>query len=383
MSLQLNGTDGVTFNDGSEQWAAASPIGTKNLIINGDMRIWQRGTSALAKTSNSYLADRFFNNLGNLNGSAYNMTQDSDVPTGQGFPYSIKLQPSTALSSPVSNTFVSIVQNLESLNVNHLAYGTANAKTITLSFWIKSNITGIVPAGIFQNGTNAGTARSYPFTYNIDEADTWEKKTIVITGDSNGSLPIANNVGFELNLFYMAIGSDFQNGTENSWNANSAGTEYIASGHTFINRANSTSNYIKVTGVQLEVGDTATPFEHRPYDMELARCQRYYVKYTAAGGGTGYTYANAQNGGSGWQTVFYLPQTMRTTPSLSSSGTFSFHINGVSTRNVSSVSINSTVTGGNVVRVTGGKTSGDTTGLMGQIIQRSGSSGYIDFSAEL
>lgn len=275
-----NGTNAMTIDSsGNAAFSGVvtgTPLGNRNLIINGDMRIWQRGTSALAKTSNSYLADRFLNNLGNLNGSAYNMTQDTDVPAGQGFPYSIKLQPSTALSSPVSNTFVSIVQNIESQNVNHLSYGTANAKTITLSFWIKSNITGIVPGGIFQSGVHAGTARSYPFTYNIDSADTWEKKTIVITGDSNGALPISNTLGFELNLFYMAIGSDFQNGTENSWNANSVGTEYIASGYSFINRANSTSNYVKVTGVQLEVGENATEFEHRPYDMELQRCIRYF-----------------------------------------------------------------------------------------------------------
>ena len=278
------GTNTLTLPASTQTLATQNSLGVRNLIINGDMRIWQRGTSELAKTSNSYLADRFFNNLGNLNGSAYNMTQDTDVPAGQGFPYSIKLQPSTALSSPVSNTFVSIVQNIESQNVNHLSYGTANAKTITLSFWIKSNIAGIVPGGIFQSGVHAGTARSYPFTYNIDSADTWEKKTIVITGDSNGALPISNTLGFELNLFYMAIGSDFQNGTENSWNANSVGTEYIASGHTFINRANSTSNYIKVTGVQLEVGTEATPFEHRPYGTELSLCERYYqIGYTYRG----------------------------------------------------------------------------------------------------
>jgi len=374
MSLSLNGTDGVTFNDGSEQWAAASPIGTKNLIINGNMQIAQRGTSAsgLVNYANYNTLDRwkFATNIG-----TWTMSQDSDIPSNQGFVKSLKLACTTVDTTLGATDYCFVEQKIEAQNLQHLKFGTSSAETLTLSFWIKSNKTGIVNTELRQDDATRSISRAAT----INAADTWEKKTFIIEGDTSGVINNDNGQGFRL-LFHLDAGSDYTStALQTTWDTDiPAGSAYNN-----VNLADSTSNYINITGVQLEVGDTATPFEHRPYDMELARCQRYYVKYTASSGGATYAYSNAQNGGAFWQSIIYLPTTMRTTPSLSSSGTFSFHINGLSTRDVSSVGISSNITNGNVVRISGSKTSGDTTGLMGQLMQRSGSSGYIDFSAEL
>ena len=269
MSLQLNGTDGVTFNDGSEQWAAASPIGTKNLIINGDMRIAQRGTSqASITTSGYYTVDRFLLTGGNSAGT-WTQTQSTDVPTGQGFANSLKMQCTTANASLGSTAFFFIRQRIEAQNLQHIKKGTSSAESLTYSFWVKSNKTGTYIAEIFDDDN----VRQISKSYTIDTADTWEKKTITFVGDTSGVLPNDNGSGFSVGMWLVA-GSDYtSNGTLNtSWASTNVPQRAVGQ----VNLADSTSNYINITGVQLEVGDTATPFEVMPYDMELQRCKRYY-----------------------------------------------------------------------------------------------------------
>jgi hypothetical protein len=307
MALQLNGTDGVTFNDGSEQWAAASPIGTKNLIINGDMRIAQRGTSLATTSSEGYIIDRYV--VGSFNGNTITYTQDTDVPTGYGFTNSMK---ATNTTGTAASTFETICQRMEGLITSQLDFGSASAKQITLSFWVKSSVTGTYNVG-FRNSANN---RGYVADYTVLSANTWEKKTITITGDTTGTWLTTNGIGIRT---WFILGASAGNSTSpNTWSAsanmgstNLSNTWTTTSGATFY-----------ITGVQLEVGDTATPFEVMPYDMQLQRCQRYYQIVPCniyIGNGNGYF----------WSTAINFPTTMRDDPSV---GTVSGgSINAIST----------------------------------------------------
>ena len=302
MSLQLNGTDGVTFNDGSEQWAAASPIGTKNLIINGDMNIAQRGTSATGlATTGYYTVDRWHFYAPSSPTYAFTMSQDTDVPLGQGFSSSVKLDCTTAQTPLATNSQLVLRHMIEGQHLQHLAYGTANAKSTTLSFWVKSNKTGTYITNFYQ----ASGTRTISKSYTIDTADTWEKKTITFEGDTSGTISNNNGIGLYV-MFHLAMGSSFQSGAlSTSW------ASYTASNYSVgqVNLADNTSNYINITGVQLEVGDTATPFEVMPYDMQLARCQRYYQPVNAISGNASASTALSTN------ISFAVP--MRATPSIS------------------------------------------------------------------
>jgi len=270
MSLQLNGTDGVTFNDGSEQWAAASPIGPKNLIINGDMKIAQRGTSSTGITTSGYFTVDRFGTLQTGLGT-WTHSQDTDVPTGQGFSNSLKLDCTTADATLDAGDRLFLRQGIEAQNLQHLKFNTSSAESITLSFWVKSNKTGTYSLAFI----NEDSSRSYVTTYSISVADTWEKKTITISGDTSGAINNDNGVGLWI-YWNFGAGSTWGGGSvNNAWESTVIAN--LGAGTT-VNLADSTSNYINITGVQLEVGDTATPFEVMPYDMQLARCQRYYEK---------------------------------------------------------------------------------------------------------
>ena len=242
--------------------ATTVPLGTKNIIINGDMRIDQRnaGASVTATTGNEYSIDRF-QTVSSVS-SKYTIQQSTTSP--DDFVNSVVVTSSSAYSVGASEQFL-LRQFVEGLNSAHLLWGTANAKTVTLSFWTRSSLTGTFGGAVF----NSGGTRSYPFTYTISSADTWKQKTITIAGDTSGTWLTTNGVGLTIS-FGLGAGSTLS-GTAGSW----AGAYYgTATGATSVVGTSGATWY--VTGVQLEVGDTATPFEHRPYDMELARCQRYY-----------------------------------------------------------------------------------------------------------
>ena len=265
MSLIVDGTTGVTFNDSSLQGAAASPYVLKNRIINGDMRIDQRNAGAAFGTSiNGYTIDRWrvsqSASTGKLNGSRnYNSVTP---PTGFTNYLGVQSQSAYAISS---GDFYAISQLIEGFNIADLAWGTANAKTVTLSFQVYSSLTGTF-GGAIRNG--AGN-RTYPFSYTISSANTWTQISITITGDTTGTWSTDNSTGFEL-WFGLGVGSTLS-GTAGSWSANG----YISTtGATSVVGTNGATFYI--TGVQLEIGTSATPFERRMYGTELALCQRYF-----------------------------------------------------------------------------------------------------------
>jgi hypothetical protein len=305
-ALTIDSTGHATFN---KTFIPANPLTNRNLIINGDMRIDQRNVgSAVTSASNVYLTDRWQLQInGTTNTPSFQ--QVTDAPTG--FQYSLKATSNGSETLP-TNGAVTPRQRIEGFNSAHLLYGTSNAKTVTISFWVKSSLTGTWTISI----TNSSFSRSYIAEYTINSANTWEYKTVTITGDTAGTWNTDNTTGL---IVQFPVDTDtILDATPNAW---LAGNYRTTSGS---NRLLGTSGATwQVTGIQLEVGDTATPFEHRPYDMELARCQRYYNKnlavYTATLGGVGYNQSTTTA-----RFYFPFPVTMRDIPSsLEQTGTAS------------------------------------------------------------
>jgi len=316
MSLQLNGTAGVTYNDGSNQPAAASPYVLKNLIINGDMRIAQRGTSAtITGGSVCHTVDRFimnidttiFNSIATMGQNLDSLTPPSDFSNYVG----IQINTGTALSG---NPYYNFRQQIEGNNLSHLKFGTSDAKTITLSFWVRSTLTGDFSFSLRNGASN----RSYVTTYNIASANTWEKKTITITGDTTGTWAVNNTIGLTVNWGLGNSSGNFSTSTLNEWQAGS-----LTGATTGVDLVATTNAKWYITGVQLEINDTATPFENRMYSQELAMCQRYYCKSyntttaPATSTSNGINIIGGSTQASGYQYMcLVFPQDMRTTPSI-------------------------------------------------------------------
>jgi hypothetical protein len=288
---------------------AYDPNPFRNIVINGDMSIAQRSTSVASITASGYYTlDRW--NIGASSLGTWTNTQSTDVPTGQGFATSFKLDCTTADASPAAGDYFQLNQSFEGQNLQYLKKGTANAVSLTASFWVKSTKTGTFICELLDLDNSRQISKSYT----VDVTDTWEKKTITFEGDTTGAL--ANDNGSSLVLsFWLGAGSTYSSGTLNtSWasitNANRAVGQ--------VNIADSTSNDWYITGVQLEAGTTASDFEFLPVDVNLGRCQRYFYKIESSGTTsnnnitTGFTYGTA-----GVQSNVKMEVLMRATPSFS------------------------------------------------------------------
>ena len=284
--------------------ATAGTITGRNLIINGAMQISQRGTSFTPNTSLNYSLDRYAT-LETTDGDMTISQDTSVVPTG--FQYSLKAVTGTADSSLAADQRMILLTRIEGYDVAQLELGTANAKQFTLSFYVRSSLTGTF-GGAFQN---SASDRNYPFTYTINSANTWERKTITITGDTSGTWNTTNGTGLQV-CWGLGVGSTYS-GTAGAW---ASGDINSATGGTSVIGTASATWYL--TGVQLEAGQTATPFEHRGYGDELARCQRYYYKISNLFG-VGYANNNQQG-----NVNLPLPVRMRTNPTaIDTTGTAS------------------------------------------------------------
>jgi hypothetical protein len=298
MSVQYGG-DKITFSDGSTVGSGWS--GFKNRIINGDMRIDQRNAGASVTPLDTYTLDRW-QGFASVS-SKYTIQQNAgSVTPPVGFTNYLGVTSSSAYSVGSSDYFA-IVQKIEGYNLADLAWGTADAKSVTLSFWVRSSLTGTFGGVI----TNADYNRTYPFSYTISAANTWEQKSVTITGDTTGTWLKTNGNGMRVWLTFGAGSS--VSGTAGSWSENN----YLsATGAVSVVGTNGATFY--VTGVQLEKGSTATSFDYRPYGTELQLCQRYY-----------YLPSNGTNGGhmgayvaSNSVTIFYpFKVTMRSSPTVS------------------------------------------------------------------
>jgi hypothetical protein len=302
----------------SGNYVALNTVGMKNIIINGDMSIAQRSTSVAGITGTGYnTVDRWQNLISSL--GTWTNSQSTDVPTGQGFATSLKMDCTTADAAPASNDVNLLIQRFEGQNLQYLKKGTANAESLTLSFWVKSNKTGTYTAEIYD-GDNT---RYIGKTYTISIADTWEKKTLTFAGDTTGALD--NDNANSLNVhFWLGAGSDFTGGTFNNGTWGDSGNNTRVSSSQ-VNLADSTANDWYITGVQLEAGTTASDFEFLPYDMNLQRCMRYYqnsyrreVGGVYPGDGTNSQidgwYQISWNDGNAGGVVF--PVTMRASPTV-------------------------------------------------------------------
>ena len=281
----------------------------KNLIINGAMQVAQRGTSAVAAANDYATVDRFEFFEGT--DGAYTSEQSSTTP--DGFANSLKLAVTTADGTLATGQYAYFLQAIEAQNLQHLKYGTVSAESVTLSFWVRSSKTGTYCIAVDKNDS---TRYHFIKEYSISVADTWEHKTITISPDSNikasgGAIANDNGLGFRV-FWWLAAGDDFDGGTDNTWTSTTS--DFTTSNQ--VNWMDSTSNDFYITGVQLEVGETATPFEHRSYGEELALCQRYYQidgsRIISSGG-------YIQTSGNQFVIVDFIT-TMRANPTLTFSG---------------------------------------------------------------
>ena len=275
--LVAKGTGEITAKvNGSDVFNASSNFGFKNRIINGAMVIDQRnaGASVTLTSGGIYTVDRF-DGVEDTDG-AMTAQQNTSAPTG--FINSLKLTTTTADGTLGATQYATFRQFIEGYNIADLGWGTASASAVTLSFWVRSSLTGTFGGALANSAFN----RSYPFTYSISVADTWEQKTITIAGDTSGTWLTTNGIGIRVQ-FGLGAGSTYS-GTAGAW----AALGYIsATGATSVVGTNGATFYI--TGVQLEKGSTATSFDYRPYGTELSLCQRYYETYSN-GTGTGAIY---------------------------------------------------------------------------------------------
>lgn len=260
----LSESGGKTSINLTGDFVPSQPMMFRNKIINGDMRIDQRNGGSAVTTAGSFPVDRF--GVLHSTDGAFSAQQDSSAPSG--FTNSIKWTTTTADSSLAATQHALVRQRVEGNNIYDLGFGTASAKTITLSFWTKSSLTGTFGGSFLNNGQT----RCYPFSYTISSANTWEHKTITIAGDTDTSITWLTNNSIGLEIFWsMGVGSDYD-GTAGAWT--STPYQYSATGAVSVIGTLNANWYL--TGVQLEVGSSVTPFEHRPTDIEFSLCKRYY-----------------------------------------------------------------------------------------------------------
>jgi hypothetical protein len=270
MPITLDGSNGITtpmYNGSITANAVTPSVNMKNRIINGAMVIEQRNAGASVTPANgNYLVDRFV--YYTTQSSKFTAQQNAgSVTTAAGFPKYLGFTSSSAFSVGTNDYFIT-GQPIEGLNVADLGWGTANAKTVTLSFQVYSSLTGTFGGAIQNSAQN----RVYPFSYTISSANTWTSISIIIAGDTSGTWLTTSGVGMYV-FWSLGAGSNFS-GTAGAWTG--AGAYYSATGATSVVGTNGATWYI--TGVQLEVGSTATSFDYRPYGTELQLCQRYFEK---------------------------------------------------------------------------------------------------------
>jgi hypothetical protein len=369
----------VTLGDSGDSVAIPSGVGFngfnhRNIIINGDMSIAQRSTSVASITgSGYYTVDRWNMALTGL--GTWTQSQSTDVPTGQGFAKSLKLDCTTANASPSASDNILIIGKFEGQNLQYLKKGTASAQSLTLSFWVKSTKTGTFIAEIrdFDN------TRAISKSYTVNVTNTWEKKTITYEGDTTGAFDNDNGSSLQLQ-FWLGAGTNFTSGTlATTWGSRTLANVAVG----VANIADSTSNEWYITGVQLEAGTTASDFEFLPVDVNLGRCQRYYYGH-AIGSDTFKLIGSLSYYSSSYTVaVVHFPTSMRTKPSLIvGSGTNYFRID----RNSGQDYINGFALGGtttiNGCTLENSTESSGTAGHAGYVYTNDPSA-FVVFSAEL
>jgi hypothetical protein len=305
----------------------------RNVIINGAMNVAQRGTSFASVSTGTYTLDRFkrdFSHDGNVT-----ITQDSSAP--DGFANSLKVDVTTADTSLAAGQYENIAHIIEAQNLQNLAFGTSDAKNITVSFYVKSNKTGTYAFNISQSDNSSKQAT---LNYTIDSANTWERKSLTFTGDTSGVINDDNGRGLHL-VWFLAAGSTYNSGSASATFQTYDNANYAAG--QAVNVLDSTDNTWFLTGCQLEIGQNETVFEHEPFERTLAKCQRYLQVSGADNvtvAGWGMTRAANNNFVS-----FPLVKALRATPTVSvQGGTVRFTAEGAQTEGSSNTIVINSVT---------------------------------------
>ena len=347
-------TDAVTSAKIASNAVTAGKLGTdvqlgyRNVIINGAMQVAQRGTSTASITAaDTFVVDRFATNIVTL--GTWTMSQESDAPTGSGFRKSLKLLVTTADASPAAGDFAAIKTLFEGQNLQQFLKGTASAKQFSMTMWVKSGTTGTFIVELID----ADNTRFCSQSYSVNAANTWEKKTLVFPADTTGAFDNDNGGSLAVN-FYLAAGSTRNSGTlQTTWGTSS--TTGRATGQVNLAAAAvAGTNYWQVTGVQLEAGSVATPFEFEDYGTTLAKCQRYYDEHKdEIFGGIASSTTNIQFASAAFSQVMRAAPTIvfygnATANSVRSPGGATITLNspsaGPSTRQVSYVNVSSGLT---------------------------------------
>jgi len=295
-------TDGTITSSDLASGAVQNQSAFKNIIINGDMSQAQRSTSASSVASNGYHScDRW--RYAESSSAVVTISQATDVPTGQGFAKSFKVDCTTADASLGAAEYVLLQQKIEGQNLQYLKKGTSSAESLTLSFWVKSTKTGTFIAMLYDRDNTRQIAKSYT----VSSSDTWEKKTITFAGDTSGTLDNDNASSLELWL-WLGVGSNYSSGTlATSWETETAANQAVGQ----VNAVDSTSNNFLITGVQLEAGTAASDFEFLPVDRNMSRCQRYYIKLNSEIYGN-----NNYDGTNNLQNYYMFREVMRAGPTI-------------------------------------------------------------------
>jgi len=274
--------------------------GNRNLVINGAMQVAQRGTSAVTiADAAQYRVDRF-NAYDNTSG-AFTYEQSTTTPSGEGFINSTKLTVTSADTSIAAGEYAYCAQYIEGTNFSQCGFGNSGAKSVTLSFFVRSSATGTYCVTLANSASN----RSFVSEYTISSANTWEKKTITVAGDTTGTWLTTTGIGLKV-FFCLAVGSTYQQ-SAGSWGT----TSFAFGSSNQTNWLGTNGNTLYITGVQMEIGDVATPFEHEDVGTTLAKCQRYFQTILNATP----LYNYRQTGNSVAETFTYINE-MRATPSF-------------------------------------------------------------------
>lgn len=362
--------------DSTGAMTGSFPYPNRNLIYNGAMQIHQRGTSTAGITSAGYYtADRWNHDVTSL--GTWTNSIENDAPTGSGLRKSLRVLCTTADAAPAAGDYTLVSQVLEGQDVQRIAKGTSSAQPLTLSFWVKSNVTGTYICNLYD----IDNTRSVSASYTISASATWERKTITFPADTTGAFDNDNAASLYV-FWWLGSGTTFNSGILNTtWT--SATNANRAVGQTNLGAA--TNNYWQITGVQLETGSVATPFEFKNYGQELRECQRYYIRQTRTSSSTTDVtgaFAPASSWTSAWQAYLVFPVTMRSVPILGSSATSTFciHTGGVATSTISSIGASQATVDG--ARLSGASNYASTSGFGGQLCAYNATA-FLEFSAEL
>ncbi len=355
----------------------------RNLIINGDMAIWQRSTSTVTISDGSNegynSVDRWKMMFGSSAGGAVQWSRSTDVPTGEGFEYSLKVSPSTTTNA-TGNHEIAIQHFIEAQNIPDISYGTSSAKKLTFSFYFKTNKVGLY--SVYFQHPGSGTAKRKFLTFTPAASDTWERIVLTVTGDTAVAFPVnVSTYGLGIYIYLDNPPNYDVDATEADWQ-----TSVVVASENNVNFMDNTSNELYMTGCQLEVSDSVSDFEFLPHDVQLQRCYRYCQRHPSQDptGGAYAVIASGHNSGTTAQLPIvhhYIP--MRGDPSLTNSGNFRVHHANTNTATSSATTLDDNTSSPSISLLVVTVSSGLTVGQSALYEQNNDSDAHILLDADL